>query len=211
MQNQKTGDEVDLTIFPTPLWHELDGGVYIGTGCVQIHKDPDTGWVNVGAYRVQRHSKNTLGNYISPGHHGNIIRQKYWDKDQPCPVVMVFGGHPLFLLLGGSEVPTGTDEYTWIGAIARQRVPVIHGPVTGLPIPADAEIAVEGFVTKGDKQDEGPFGEFTGYYASGKNPEPLVHVKALYYRDDPILLGSPPCRPVHDYSYLSERHALRGD
>lgn len=203
MENRFTGDAVDLNIFPTPLWHELDGGEFIGTGVVQIHQDPDTGWVNLGAYRVQRQSRNTCGNYISPGHHGNIIRKKYWDRKKPCPVVMVFGAHPLFLLMGASDVPAGVGEYNWVGAIAGQRVPVIRGPVTGLPIPADAEIAAEGFVAPGEVQDEGPFGEFTGYYAGGKNPEPLVRIHALYYRNNPILVGSPPCRPLHDFSYLS--------
>jgi len=203
MENKVTGDDVDLTIFPAPLWHELDGGPYIGTGCVHVYRDPETGWVNVGAYRVQRQSKNTVGTFISPGHHGNIIRTKYWDKNEPCPVVIVFGSHPLFLVMGGLEVPAGVDELTWIGAIAGQRVPVLRGGITGLPIPAHAEIAVEGFVSKGDMQDEGPFGEFTGYYAGGKKPDTLVRVKALYYRNDPILLGAPPCRPLHDYSYFS--------
>jgi UbiD family decarboxylase len=203
MENRVSDDDIDLTIFPAPLWHELDGGSYIGTGCVHIQRDPETSWVNVGAYRVQRQSKNTVGTFISPGHHGHIIRQKYWNKNEPCPVVIVFGSHPLFLLMGGLEVPAGVDELTWIGAIAGQRVPVLRGPVTGLPIPADAEIAVEGFVSKGDLQDEGPFGEFTGYYAGGKKPDTLVRIQALYYRNDPILLGAPPCRPLHDYSYFS--------
>lgn len=203
MENKAAGDAIDLTIFPAPLWHELDGGPYIGTGCLHINRDPETGWVNVGAYRIQLQSKNTVGTYISPGHHGNIIRQKYWDKNEPCPVAIVFGSHPLFLLMGGLEVPTGVDELTWVGAIAGQRVPVIRGPITGLPIPADAEIAVEGFVSKGDVQEEGPFGEFTGYYAGGRKPDTLVRVQALYYRNDPIILGAPPCRPLHDYSYFS--------
>ena len=203
MENQRVDDEVDLTIFPAPLWHELDGGAFLGTGCAQIHKDPDTGWVNVGAYRVQRHDKNTLGNFIGPGHHGQIIRQKYWDRNEPCPVVIVFGSHPLFLVFGGLEVPTGADELNWIGAVAGQRVPVIRGPVTGFPIPADAEIAIEGFVSKNDRIEEGPFGEFTGYYAAGKKPEAVIRVKALYYRKDPILLGMPPSRPLHDYSYFA--------
>jgi UbiD family decarboxylase len=203
LENKAAGDDVDLTIFPAPLWHELDGGPYIGTGCLHINKDPETGWVNVGTYRIQRQSRNTVGTYISPGHHGNIIRQKYWNKNEPCPVVIVFGSHPLFLLMGGLEVPAGIDELSWIGAIAGQRVPVIRGPITGLPIPAEAEIAIEGFVSKGDLQDEGPFGEFTGYYAGGRKPDTLVRVKALYYRNDPIILGAPPCRPLHDYSYFS--------
>ncbi len=201
MENRAAGDAVDLGIFPTPTWHELDGGAFIGTGCLQVHRDPDSGWVNAAAYRVQRHDRNTVGNFIAQGHHGAIIRRKYWDRDEPCPVAIVFGSHPLFLVIGGLEVPAGVDEFTWIGAIAGQRVPVIRGPVTGLPIPADAEVAIEGFVAKGDRQDEGPFGEFTGYYAGGRKPEARIHAQALYYRNDPILLGAPPSRPVHDYSF----------
>lgn len=201
MENVVKDDKVDLTIFPTPTWHELDGGPFIGTGCWQIHRDPDTGWINVGTYRNQLLNKNTLGNYISPGHHGNIIRQKYWDRGQPCPVVLCFGAHPIFLLMGSSDVPAGVDELTWAGAVAKQRIPVVKGPVTGLPIPADAEIVVEGFVTKSDEMIEGPLGEFTGYYAGGKKSEPVVRVKALYYRNEPILVGSPPCRPPDDFSF----------
>jgi len=201
MENVVTGNDVDLTIFPTPIWHELDGGPFIGTGCWQIHRDPDSGWTNVGTYRNQLLGRNILGNYISPGHHGNIIRQKYWEKNEPCPVVVCFGAHPLFLLMGSSDVPAGVDELAWAGAIAGRRVPVIKGPVTGLPIPADAEIVVEGFVTKGDEKIEGPLGEFTGYYAGGKKSEPVIQVKALYYRNQPILVGSPPCRPPSDFSY----------
>jgi len=201
MENRLTGDDIDLGIFPTPTWHELDGGPFIGTGVWQIHQDPETGWTNVGTYRNQLLGRDVIGNYISPGHHGNIIRQKYWDRGQPCPVVVCFGAHPLFLLMGSSDVPAGVDELTWVGAVAGQRVPVIKGPVTGLPIPADAEIVIEGFAYPNDTMIEGPLGEFTGYYAGGKKPEPVIRVKALYYRDEPILVGSPPCRPPNDFSY----------
>ena len=201
MENVVTGDDVDLTIFPTPTWHELDGGPYIGTGCWQICRDPDSDWINVGTYRNQLLGKNILGNYISPGHHGNTIRQKYWDRKQPCPIVVGFGGHPLLFLIAGSDIPAGDSELTWVGAIAGHRVPVIKGPVTGLPIPADAEIVVEGYVTEGDTMMEGPLGEYTGYYAGGKTAEPVIRVKALYYRNDPILVGAPPSRPPFDYSY----------
>jgi 4-hydroxy-3-polyprenylbenzoate decarboxylase len=114
---------------------------------------------------------------------------------------MLFGAHPLFLLLGSSEVPTTVDELSWAGAIAGKRVPCIRGPITGLPIPADAEIAIEGYAYPGEEKEEGPFGEFTGYYAGGIKSEPLVQVRALYYRNRPILLGAPPCRPPNDFSY----------
>jgi 4-hydroxy-3-polyprenylbenzoate decarboxylase len=36
----------DFFKFPTPLWHPLDGGRYIGTGRYNVTKDPDENWVN---------------------------------------------------------------------------------------------------------------------------------------------------------------------
>ena len=74
-------------------------------------------------------------------------------------------------------------------------VEVIRGPVTGLPIPAHAEIAIEGYAMPDERLPEGPFGEWTGYYASGVRDEPVFRVKALYHRNDPIVLGSPPVKP----------------
>jgi len=66
--------------------------------------------------------------------------------------------------------------------------------VTGLPIPANAEIVLEGFVDPGKRRREGPFGEWTGYYASDVRDEPVMDVKAIYHRNDPIILGCPPNR-----------------
>jgi 4-hydroxy-3-polyprenylbenzoate decarboxylase len=78
---------------------------------------------------------------------------------------------------------------------------VVKGEVTGLPIPADGEIAIEGFIPSPDEAlvPEGPFGEWTGYYAHGRRPETIVEVKAIYHRRDPILCGQPPMRPITGY------------
>ena len=46
------GDDIDVEIFPVPIHHEQDGGRYIGTACGVVTRDPDTGRVNVGTYRV---------------------------------------------------------------------------------------------------------------------------------------------------------------
>lgn len=89
-----------------------------------------------------------------------------------------------------------------MGAIAKKCVPVVKGKITGLPIPADAEIALEGYIYPDDLVPEGPFGEFTGYYAGGRNNHTCIIVKAVYYRNDPIILASPPGKPPHDYSYF---------
>ena len=94
-ENVDSGDKVDLLKFPTPRWHEHDGGRYIGTGCMVIMEDPDGKWTNVGTYRVCVHDKNTLGIWISPGKHGRLIREKYWAQGKPCPVVISFGQDPV--------------------------------------------------------------------------------------------------------------------
>jgi UbiD family decarboxylase len=199
-ENVRSGDDVDMTMFPAPRWHPLDGGRYIGTGSFDITRDPDDGWVNLGTYRVMVHDRRRLGYYISPGKHGRIQRQKYFDRGEPCPVAMVFGGDPLVFLASCTEIPYGVSEYEWVGAVRGEPVQVVRGPVTGLPIPAAAEIVVEGYASNQEMQTEGPFGEWTGYYASASREEPVLRVEALYYRNDPILVGSPPGQPPDEQS-----------
>ena len=104
LENIDRDDEVDLYKFPIPLIHEFDGGRYIGTDDVVIMKDPDTGWVNAATYRVMIHDKNTAGIWMSPGKHGRLIREKYFEKGEPCPVLVSCGQDPLLFLAGHSEV-----------------------------------------------------------------------------------------------------------
>jgi len=69
-ENVVEGAAIDLEAFPAPVWHPKDGGRYIGTASMNILKDPESDWVNVGTYRNQIFSRDTMGIYISPGKHG---------------------------------------------------------------------------------------------------------------------------------------------
>jgi len=203
-ENIDTGDKVDLFNFPTPKWHELDGGRYIGTACMVITRDPEEGWVNLGVYRLQIHNKNTLGLYISPGHHGSIMERKYWSKGKSCPVAVTFGQEPAIWMAATYAVHYGTSEYDWAGwARGGKPVDVIRGPVTGLPIPATAEIVIEGELPPPEKESmiEGPFGEWPGYYAHGARTEPIIKVQSVMYRNDPIIAGAPPIKPTTLYAH----------
>ncbi len=198
MENFQEGDEVDVLKFPAPKWHELDGGRYLGTGSSDITRDPDTGCVNVGTYRVMIHDRNHVGFYISPGKHGRMHRDKYFERGKPCPVAVIVGGDPLLFIASTLEIPYGVNEYEWAGALRGRPYRVIKGKYTGLPIPADAEIVLEGFASPNEKREEGPFGEWTGYYASSARPEPVIEVKAVYHRNSPIILGCPPNKPPYE-------------
>jgi len=93
------------------------------------------------------------------------------------------------------ELPYGMTEYDWVGGLRGSPYPVIKGRVTGLPMPADAEIVFEGYVDKDAKKMEGPFGEWAGYYASGAREEQFLDIKAVYFRNNPIMIGFPPQVP----------------
>jgi UbiD family decarboxylase len=193
--------EVNLEAFPSPLWHEMDGGRYIGTGCSVVTRDLDSDWVNVGTYRVQLLDKTHLALDMVPGKHGRIQYEKHKAAGKRFPVAIVFGGDPLGYLISGIEVPFGMCEYNYMGAILKEKVLCIKGELTGLPFPAASEIVIEGFVEPDDERTEGPFGEFHGYYPGKEGKAPCVTVERVFFRNDPILMGSPPAKPPNDYSY----------
>ncbi len=203
LQNVQRGDEVDVLKFPTPKWHPLDGGRYIGTGDIVITRDPDNGEINVGTYRMMLHDKKTIGLFFGPGQHGFFHTAKYHARGQRAPVAISYGHHPLLFGMGCVEMPAGS-EYAFAGAIRGAPVRVIEEELTGLPVPADSEIVVAGWIPPDKMKEEGPFGEWTGYYASRATPQRIVEVERVYYRNEPIILGSPPNRPPSDASYFKE-------
>jgi 4-hydroxy-3-polyprenylbenzoate decarboxylase len=189
LENVQTATDVDLLAFPAPRWFELDGGRYIGTGSVNITHDPEEGWTNLGTARVMVHDHNTVGFYIAPGRHGRIHRDKAFARGEPFKVAISCGHDPLIFLAGALEVPYGVCEYDFIGGIRNRPVEVLKGEVTGLPIPATAELVLEGVCVPGGEKIEGPFGEWTGYYGSSARPEPVVKITRVMHRNDPIILG----------------------
>jgi len=202
--SSNTVDQTALNLldFPAPLWHARDGGRYIGTGCVVVTSDPDSGAINAGAYRVQVQRDGTSATVsIVPGKHGAINVERWFAREGRAPVVVSLGHDPLLLVVAGTEVPYGVSELAYAGAIRRKAVDVILAD-NGLPIPAESELAVEGWFYPGDASVEGPFGEWTGYYSRSMEEGYNLHMDRLYYRDDPVILGAPPGRPPHDYSYM---------
>jgi 4-hydroxy-3-polyprenylbenzoate decarboxylase len=210
LENSLSGDAVDLGRIPAPVWHRHDGGAFIGSGSIVIMRDPDSGWINASIYRLQVHGADRITvQFDHAGRHGAIIAKKYWEQGKACPVAVANGEDPALFIAGFEYLPAGHSEYDFAGAIKGIPIEVLSGPVTGLPIPAHAEIVLEGRLLPMSEATlpEGPFGEFTGYYASEARPAPVMHVSAMHHRDDPILLGSPPMRPPRFHFGLPLRAA----
>jgi 4-hydroxy-3-polyprenylbenzoate decarboxylase len=200
LDNVISGEEVNILAFPTCKWHEDDGGAYIGTECLVINKDPDSDWVNVGTYRGQVQDAKTLTVFIEPGKHGDVIRRKYWERGQACPMVVCVGQSPILGKVAGTVSGSGfgESEFATAGGLLGRPIPVVRGRTTGVPFPAEAELVFEGLMPPPEEEarPEGPFGEALGYYGSGTRPEPVLRVQTIYHRDNPILVGRPPTKPT---------------
>ena len=192
--------DVNIEKIPTPVWHELDGGPFIGTACLVVMKDPDSGWVNYGTYRVQSHKPDVASVMMSPGKHGLIIMRKYHERGQPCPVAVIAGMHPSMVMLGGIEIPYGKNELEAAGGILGEpsRSSKCLRPACRCQRMRDR---LRGFIHPDDKIQEGPLGEWTGYYASGSDLEPAIRIETLMYRNDPILMGAIPAVPPNDNTF----------
>ncbi|MBI4330114.1 MAG: UbiD family decarboxylase [Chloroflexi bacterium] len=202
LENVHSGAEINLLEFPSPKWHELDGGRYIGTGDAVITRDPETGEVNVGTYRVMVHDEKTAGFYISPGKHGRVHREKWHALGKPCPVAISVGHHPAVFGAACLPLPAGT-EFAFMGAITGAPTRILTEEITGLPIPANSEIVIAGFSPPDKNRMEGPFGEWTGYYASKERMAPFIEVERVYHRNNPVLLGSHNAIPPSDSTYYT--------
>lgn len=192
MENVTTGEDIDLLEFPVPKWHRHDGGRYIGTGDVVVTQNADTGDLNAATYRVQVHGPRTATVYISPGKDGKQNKESYLDRGDPVPVVVSVGHAPDLFCTVNHRLPADVNELEYASARRPDdRLEVIEGAVTGLPIPSRAELVLEGHIyPEDDPVTEGPFGEWTGYYGSGTNTELPLTVERVYHRNDPIITGS---------------------
>lgn len=202
LENIRSGNDINLFEFPAPKWRQRDGGRYIGTGCSIITQDPDTGEVNLGTYRTMIKDERTATFHISPNKHGRYHYEKYHARGESCPVAISLGHNPLIFMVSCINVPQGS-EYHFAGAIRKKPIRVIKDEITGLPIPADAEIIIVGWSPPNKMKSEGPFGEWQGYYAMHEKAAPVIEVERIYHRNSPIILGMPNHIGRGDASYWS--------
>lgn len=188
-------DKADITIFPAPKMWPLDGGRYLGTWDLFITRDLEDGHFNIGTYRQMVKSPKELFVYWSPGKDARLQAERYWQRGLSFPVAAVYGPEPLMFMVSSQTLPKTESEYDYAGGLAGQPVEVFESPVTGLLLPANAEIIIEGTMRPGNNAMEGPFGEFTGYYGRPEASTPIIDVQCVRYRSNPILT----CALMADY------------
>jgi UbiD family decarboxylase len=195
-----TGDDVDLHRLPLPVYSEKDGGAYV-TVALTISNDPLDGRRNASVYREMRVDSRRLAvmSHVFQGLGTQIARAA--ELGRPLEVAIANGVHPVLLYASQAKVPHGVDELTIAGGILGRPVETVRCKTVGLEVPADSELVLEGRIMPGELVEEGPFGEFTGYYGPAER-NPVIEVTAITSRRDPIYLAGMTGMPTTDNHVL---------
>ncbi len=187
-------EEPNLDKFPILKCWPKDGGRFI-TLPVVITKDPETGELNAGMYRMQVFDKRTTGMHWQVHKHGALHLKKIAEKNGKLEVAVAIGVDPATLYASTAPLPENLSEFMFAGFIRRERLKLVECETVDLKVPATAEIVLEGYVKPDELKIEGPFGDHTGYYTPPE-PYPVFHVECVTRRENPIyhatVVGKPP-------------------
>ena len=189
------GDEIDLNKLPIIKCWPDDGGPYITLPMV-ISKNPQSKVRNVGMYRVQQLSKNTLAMHWQRHKVGAAHWREMAERGERMPVVIVIGADPASMYSASAPLPPTVDEFIFAGFLRKAPVHLAKAVTCDLEVPADAEFVIEGYIDPAEPLvTEGPFGDHTGFYSEA-DLYPLVHVTAVTMRKHPVyattIVGRPP-------------------
>jgi UbiD family decarboxylase len=187
-QNKCLGGEVDLGRLPAPLIHDGDGGRYLGTWGTIVVQTPDREWTNWSITRTMIAGKNTMTGLVLPRQHLGMIYARWKAIGRPMPFAMALGTAPAIPFVSAMPLADYVNEADFIGSYLGEPLEVVACETVKLQVPATSEIVLEGTVSVEETVPEGPMGEYSGYLnPGGGRPQPLFHITAMTYRDQPIL------------------------
>jgi 2,5-furandicarboxylate decarboxylase 1 len=178
----KTGEDATLDDLPIITHGAREPGPYIDAGVVVLRDTVEERY-NTGIYRIMQLGPQRGAMNIGSGQHGHSILSRAEQRGEPLEFALYVGHHPAAVF--GSQVRTNRDEYEAIGGILGQPLELVSCETVDLEVPAHAEIAIEGRLLPGEREREGPFGEFHFLYGDEKE-SPAFEVTAITHRSDPI-------------------------
>lgn len=176
--------EAGLDLLPIPVHHERDAGRYLSSGVV-VARDPASGAINLSINRLQVSGSRTLRALILPGRLRTILDAAE-ERGEPLDVAICLGVDPLLVLASQVRPMRAVDELEVCSALRRSPLPVTRAPnLDDLVVPATPELLIEGRIRPGEREMEGPFGEYPRTYGPA-GPGPVIDVVAVWHREQPI-------------------------
>jgi 2,5-furandicarboxylate decarboxylase 1 len=176
--------EFDLRQMPVHVAGRRDGGPVIGSGLL-VSKDPETGQRNVSFHRLQIKGPEKSGILLYPRHTWKNYL-KYQERNEPMPVAIFIGHHPLYYAAAATTAGYGLDEFGIAGGFLGEPARLVKCETVDLEVPAEAEIVLEGHIPPHYRENEGPFSEFQDYYVTGTGKNPIVEYQFMSRRHDAI-------------------------
>ena len=195
------GDDLDLTQIPMIRPYSGDAGQIITLGLV-ITKDCETGTPNVGVYRLQLQSKNTMTVHWLSVRGGARHLRKAAEAGKKLEIAIALGVDPLIIMAAATPIPVDLSEWLFAGLYGGSGVKLAKCKTVDLEVPADSEFVLEGTMTPGEMLPDGPFGDHMGYYG-GVEDSPLVRFHAITHRKDPIYLTTFSGRPPKEEAMMA--------
>jgi 4-hydroxy-3-polyprenylbenzoate decarboxylase len=198
-------DEPDLSLLPIQkCWPEDVGPLITWPLVVTKGQHNNVEKYNLGIYRMQPIAKDKLVmRWLKmrggAAHHHNWTER---NKD-PMPVAAVIGADPALTLAAVMPIPSTMSEYDFAGLLRGKPIELVKCKTIDLHVPANAEIIIEGEIHLDEYHPEGPFGDHTGYYNDIES-FPVVHVKAITMRNNPVYLSTYTGKPPDEPSILGE-------
>ena len=178
-----TGDEVDLGALPIPTYFPGDAGRYLTAGML-VARDPDTGVETEGYHRFQVKGRNKMGVSLHSRRRMFEYQRRAEAKGQALPCAVVLGLHPLVSMGSLAYPPADVGKFEVVGGLFGEPLQVAQCATIDLHVPAAAEIVIEGEIVPREREPEGPFGEFTGYF-SRRSTEHVFVARAIAMRERP--------------------------
>lgn len=207
--------EFGLTRLPAPVEEPgFSGGIRVTAPF--ITRDPETGTRNVGMYSGHFRGNDRMIAGIARTHHAMLYHHPTArGRGEALPVAIALGTLPDIAYVASANLPYGVDELAVAGGIRGRPVEMVRCKTIPLEVPAESEIVIEGEISPDEMEPGQPFSDYPGYLMTERGLRPVIEVKAITHRRDPIftaiLVGLPPsesngisrtCREMMLYNFL---------
>jgi len=196
----KLGADAKLSDLPVLTTWEQDGGPFITMG--QVYTTSLNGELkNLGMYRLQVYSDNTLGMHWQIHKDSNHFFHEYKKAGKKMPVSIGIGGDPMYIWCGQAPLPIGIFELMLYGFVKNKNAQLVKSITNDIWIPKDNDFVIEGFVDPSKMKIEGPFGDHTGYYTL-EEEYPFMEVTAITSKRKPTFLATVVGKPPLEDKYM---------
>ncbi|AKA68396.1 UbiD family decarboxylase [Clostridium scatologenes] len=184
-------------LIPAPTNTEEDAGPYITMGMCYA-SDPESGESDITIHRLCLQSKDEISMYFVPGaRHLEVFREKAEKLNKPLPISISIGVDPAIEIASCFEPPTtplGFNELSIAGAIRGLPVKLTKCLTINEKAIANAEYVIEGELLPNVRVREDQntntgkaMPEFPGYTGPACSEMPVIKVKAVTHRINPIM------------------------